>query len=183
MNEDRAETLPAPVQGVDSIVVQRPASELWPLIAESKQLTNWGPPVVAVELLDPTEQVGSRRLVQASFGRKKGQFTERRILQREGEDGYAMAFVIEADTFGLDKMLANIGSLMELTPITAATTELKWSFFHEPRGILGRVMNRVVILRQQRANRRRALESFKAFAETGSSAQHRDQSTRRHRCQ
>lgn len=166
MKEDPAEALPAPVQGVDSIVVERPAPELWPLIADSKQLMNWGPPVVAVELL-PIEQVGSRRLVQASFGRKKGQFTERRILQREGEGGYAMAFVIEADTFGLDKMLANIGSLMELRSEGSSATELRWSFFHEPRGLLGRVINRVVILRQQRANRRRALESFKAFAETG----------------
>jgi hypothetical protein len=78
-----------------------------------------------------------------------------------------MAFIIEADTFGLGKMLTDIGSLMQLDPIDPRRTRLTWSFFHQPRGALGRVMNRLVILRQQRTNRLRALESFKAYAVTG----------------
>ena len=44
--------LPAPVQGRDSVTVEPPAAELWPLIADSTQLTQWGSPVIAVEVLD-----------------------------------------------------------------------------------------------------------------------------------
>lgn len=111
MNRRDMPPSPAPVQGTDSITIDRPAAMLWPLIADSTQLTKWGPPVVSVEVLDQPEQVGSRRTVEAKFGRKEGRFTERRIIH--DDDSYAMAFMIEADTFGLGKMLTNIGSLMQ----------------------------------------------------------------------
>jgi hypothetical protein len=88
-----------------------------------------------------------------------------------------MALLIESETFGMSKMLANIGSLMELKSLGPGATELTWSFFHEPRGLLGALMNRLVILRQQRANRLRALESFKAFAETGATRPAHDPQT------
>jgi len=153
------------VQGRDSITVERPAAELWPLIADSTQLTQWGAPVKAVEVLDHPETVGSRRRIEATFGKKTGTFRERRIIH-DGEH-LAMAFVIEEDSFGIGKLLTNVGSLMELRPVTQSRTALVWSFFHQPRGVLGRVINRLVILRQQRHNRLRALESFKAFAERG----------------
>jgi uncharacterized membrane protein len=166
MDRSNMLTLPAPVQGSYSITIERPASELWPLIADSTQLTKWGPPVISVDVLDQPEQEGSRRTVEAKFGRKEGRrFTESRIVH--DEDGYAMAFVIEADTFGLGKMLTSIGSLMQLDPIDSGRARLTWSFFHQPRGAVARVMNRLVILRRQRTNRLKALESFKAYAETG----------------
>jgi hypothetical protein len=165
MDKSNMWAVPAPVQGSDSIVIKRSAAELWPLIADSSQLTRWGPPVVSVEILDAPEQEGSRRTVHAKFGRKEGRFTERRIVH--DEDSYAMAFVIEADTFGLGKMLTCIGSLMVLEPVDSGRTRLTWSFFHQPRGAVARVMNRLVILRQQRTNRLRALASFKSYAETG----------------
>jgi uncharacterized membrane protein len=165
MSGSKIPALPAAVQGSDSTIIAKPAADLWPLIADSLQLRNWGPPVVSVEVLDEPEKVGSRRTVEARFGRKEGRFTERRIIH--DEDGYAMAFVIEDDTFGLGKLLTNIGSLMQLEQLDAGRTRLTWSFFHEPRGALARIMNRLVILRQQRTNRLKALESFKAYAETG----------------
>jgi uncharacterized membrane protein len=152
------------VQGRDEIVVEVPVDRLWPLIADSRQLLKWVPPVVAVEVVDEPEGVGSRRKVYARFGRRSGQFVERRIGHEERR---LMAFQIDEETFGLFRFLAQVGSVMELEPLGPARTRVVWSFFHEPRGPLGRVMNRLVILRQQRHNRRRALASLKAYAETG----------------
>jgi len=160
-----AYTLPAPIQGTDSIVVDKPVAELWPLVADSTQLTRWGPPVLSVQVIDTPEGVGSRRRVEAAFGRKRGSFDERRIIH--DEDAAAMAFVIESDTFGIGTMLDNVGSLMVLEPAGEGRTRLTWSFFHQPRGPLARLMNRAVILRRQRSNRLAALASFKAYAETG----------------
>jgi hypothetical protein len=165
MSESEVPDLPAPVQGADSTIIEKSAAELWPLIADSTQLTRWGPPVVSVKVLGEPEGVGSRRTVEARFGRKAGRFTERRIIHDEHR--HSMAFVIEADTFGLGKLLTNIGSLMQLEPLGPGRTRLTWSFFHQPRGVIGRVMNRLVILRQQRTNRLKALASIKAYAETG----------------
>jgi uncharacterized membrane protein len=157
--------LPARVQGTDSIIIGKPADQLWPLIADSTQLTRWGPPVVSVQVLDTPEVVDSRRTVEARFGRKGGSFSERRVIH--DEDAYTMAFVIESDTFGIGKMLDNVGSLMQMEALDEQLTRLTWSFFHEPRGPLARLMNRLVILRQQFSNRLKALTSFKIYAETG----------------
>jgi hypothetical protein len=164
-NETSQPALPAPVQGTDSTVIAKPVDELWPLIADSRQLTQWGPPVVAVDVLDRPETVGSRRTVNAIFRGKAGQFRERRTIH--DETSYSMAFVIEHDTFGIGKLLNDVGSLMQLEPLGPGQTRLTWSFFHKPRGVPGRAMNRLVILRQQRSNRLQALASFKAYAETG----------------
>lgn len=165
MNAELSSRLPAPVQGVDSIVVACPIEELWPLIADSGQLLNWGPPVVGVEVLDQPEGLNSRRRVQARFGRRLGTFTEQRIIHDETH--YAMAFVITADTFGLGRLLSDIGSVMQLRREADGQTRLVWSFFHTPRGLPGSLMNKLVILRQQRRNRLEALRSFKDYAETG----------------
>ncbi|MBC3190959.1 hypothetical protein H7X46_07770 [Pseudonocardia sp. C8] len=118
-----------------------------------------------MQVHDQPEGVGSRRTVEAKLGRKQGTFTERRIIH--DETARVMAFVIEADTFGLGKLLAHTGSLMRLEPLDNGRTRLTWSFFHEPRNAVARLMNRLMILRQQRRNRLRALESFKSYAETG----------------
>jgi hypothetical protein len=137
---------------------------LWPLISDSRQLVKWGPPVVGVEVLDEPEGVGSRRKVYAKFGGKSGQFMERRI---EHVEGRLMAFQIVEETFGLFRFLAQVGSVMEIEPLGPNCSRVVWSFFHEPQGLLGRVLNRLVILRQQRGNRLSALASRKAYAETG----------------
>lgn len=161
------EALPAPVQGRDEIVIDALPEDVWPLIADSRLLPKWGPPVVSVEVAGPPDRpegVGSRRRVDAKFGRRIGYYVERRI-QHVPER--RMAFLIEEETFGLFRFLERVGALMEIEPAGPNQTRVTWSFFHQSRGLLGAVMNRAVILRQQRANRLRALASLKAFAEEG----------------
>jgi hypothetical protein len=75
-----------------------------------------------------------------------------------------MAFVIEAETFGISRFIRDSGTLMELEATPDGHTQLTWTFFHQPHGILGRLLN-PTILRQQRSNRVRALRSLKAYAE------------------
>lgn len=142
-------------------------SRVWPLIADTRLLPKWGLPVKSVEVFGPADEpeaVGSRRRVDAKFGEREGHYYERRIAQ---ETGKLMAFQIEEETFGLFRFLENVGSLIEIEPLQPDRTRVTWSFFHDAHGVLGRLMNRVVILRQQRGNRLRALASLKAYAEEG----------------
>jgi hypothetical protein len=97
------------------------------------------------------------------MGSRTGQFRERRIVH---EPPHRMVFVIETETFGLSRFIRDSGTLMELEATPEGHTRLTWTFFHQPNGILGRLMN-PVILRQQRRNRLRALGSLKAYAEHG----------------
>lgn len=157
--------LPGRPQGRDSIVIEAPPDVVWPHVADSTLLPRWGPPVVAVELLTPgPEGVGSWRHVDARFGKRAGWFRERRILQ---EPPRRMAFVIEEETFGLFRFLEHVGSVMELSSVRPDQTRVTWTFFHDTRGALGSLANRLLILRQQRANRRRALASLKTWIEEG----------------
>jgi uncharacterized protein YndB with AHSA1/START domain len=159
--------LPGRPQGRDSILIERAPELVWPQIADSTLLPHWGPPVQRVELLDPLiqgEGAGSRRRVDAKFGGRTGTFEERRIIH---EPPRRMAFVIEAETFGLFRFLQNVGSLIELQSAGPDRTLVTWTFFHDTRGWTGSVANGFVILRQQRANRLRALASLKAWVEEG----------------
>ena len=153
------------LQGQDEIVVDAPIGVLWTLISDSTLLPNWGPPVRKVEVIGPpgvAENVGSRRRLDAEFDGKKGYFVERRT---EHVEGRMMAFIIEEESFGLFRVMTEPGSSIELEPIGPRQTRVVWKFFHKPKGIIGHVLNVLVIRRKQRTNRLAALASLKACAE------------------
>lgn len=153
----------ARLQGRDEIVVDAPIDRVWTLIHDSTLLPEWGPPVRQVEVLgDREETLGSRRRIHAEFDGKRGQFVERRNVH---EPGRKIGYVIEEETFGLFKVMTEPGFTLELEAVEGGRTRVVFAFFHEPRGILGRVLNRLVILRQQRKNRLAALASLKRRGE------------------
>ena len=152
------------LQGRDDIVVHASARILWKLISDSRELPNWGPPVKSVEVIanaDDTEKLGTARKVHAEFGRKSGYFLEHRV---EHVDGCKIAYLIDEDNFGTSGLLARPGFSLELDPNGDQATRVIFSFFHDPRGFKGRIMNPLIKL-QQRRNRLAALVSLKRHAE------------------
>lgn len=158
----------ARLQGRDEIVVDAPIERMWTLISDSTLLPEWGPPVRSVEILGPREEaLGARRRIHAEFDGKRGEFVERRNVH---EPGRKIGYVIEEETFGLFRVMTEPGFTLELEPVQDGRTRVVFSFFHDPKGILGRVLNRLVILRQQRKNRLAALASLKQRGERPPSA-------------
>jgi len=156
------------VQGQDSIVIDKPLSDLWPLIQDSKKMELWGPPVekVDVELLpdQSQESVGSKRKVYAKFTEKrKGWYQEVRTGQEEGK---SISFRIYEDSFGIDKMLDDVGGKMELQQVSPHKTKFIFTFYHRPKNLLGWLMNPMIKM-DQKKNRLKALNSIKGYAETG----------------
>src|SRR6266516_4463168 len=152
------------LQGRDDIVVQAPARILWQLISDSHELPNWGPPVKSVEVMTDAgdaETLGTARKVHAEFGRKSGCFLEHRV---EHVDGRKIAYLIDDDDFGLGRFLSRPGFSLELDPKGSRGTRVIFSFFHDPRGFKGRILNPLIKL-QQRRNRLAALGSLKRHAE------------------
>ena len=151
------------LQGRDDIVVNAPAPILWQLISDSRELPNWGPPVKSVEVMDAAEgeRLGTVRKVHAAFGQKSGYFVEHRVEHLEGR---MIAYLIDEDTFGLDRVLSKAGFSLELDPTRGEATRVIFSFFHDPKGFKGRMMNPLIKL-QQRRNRLAALRSLKRRAE------------------
>jgi uncharacterized protein YndB with AHSA1/START domain len=157
----------ARLQGRDEIIIDVPPDQIWSLIADSTLLARWGPPVTAVQLVEPAakpERVGSRRRVDARFNGKDGHFVE---VRTEHVEGKRIAYVIEQDTFGLGRVMTEPGFALDIEPAGPGHSRVTFSFFHHPKGVLGHVMNVLVVLRQQRRNRRAALASLKRVAEAG----------------
>ena len=121
---------------------------------------------VEVTLLEgqTTEGLGSIRKVHAMFNEKRrGWYRE---VRTEHVDGRSIAFLIYDDSFGMDRMLSDVGGRMELEPVEDGRTQFTFTFYHRPKNLLGRVMN-PIIRGDQRKNRLKALESIKQFVETG----------------
>jgi Polyketide cyclase / dehydrase and lipid transport len=165
---------PGPVskpQGRDDVVVDAPSEILWDLISDSRLLARWGPPVAGVEVFvdeGEPERIGSLRKVYARFGRRSGWFLERRV---EHVEGRAIAFVIEEDTFGLSRLVERSGASLELLPLPAGRTRVVFAFFHDPRGVKGRLVNPLLRWKQRR-NRLAALASLKRHAEAMAAHRH-----------
>jgi hypothetical protein len=150
-------------QGRDTVDVDAPAELLWELLADSRELTSWGPPVKSVEVIGDTvepERVGTPRKVEAQFGRKAGHFVEHRVRHVQGR---MVAYAIDKDDFGLARFMARPGFSFELERLGTTKTRVVFSFFHDPRGI-GRLLNPLIKV-QQRRNRLAALASLKREAE------------------
>ncbi len=153
------------VQGQDEIIVDAPVEKVWALISDSKRLLDWGPPVRGIEVMeqsDRPERLGSYRRVEAEFDGQRGHFIEKRIEHIEGKK---IAVLIEEESFGLFRMITDAGSSLEIGSVGQNKTRVIFTFFHKPKGIIGHLMNRLIILRQQRRNRLAALASLKQYAE------------------
>ena len=107
------------------------------------------------------EKLGTARKVQAEFGQKSGYFLEHRV---EHVEGRKIAYLIDEDNFGISRLLSRPGFSLELDPQGDEATRVIFSFFHDPRGFKGRLMNPLIKL-QQRRNRLAALGSLKRRAE------------------
>jgi hypothetical protein len=152
------------LQGRDDIVVNAPAEILWKLISDSRELPSWGPPVKSVEVMtngSEVENIGTARKVHAAFGRKSGYFVEHRV---EHVEGRKIAYLIDEENFGLFRVLCRPGFSLELDPTGGQSTRVTFSFFHDPKGFKGRILNPLIKM-QQRRNRLAALRSLKRCAE------------------
>ena len=154
------------LQGQDSIIINAPPDTVWPLIRDSKRLEDWGPPVEKIEVYPnadgSAEGVGSRRKVFAKFTEKRrGWYNEIRTEQIEGRK---IVFLIYEDSFGMGKMLEDVGASMELLPEGHNKTKFVFTFYHRPKNLLGWLMNPMIKM-DQKKNRLKALQSLKNYAE------------------
>lgn len=154
-------------KGRDNVVVNVPLEKAWAAISDSKQLGKWGPPVKGVEILfaagETSENVGTKRRVDAVFGKKKGYFIEHRT---EHEPLKRIAYKIDENTFGLEKVIRYPGFALDLEQVDANQTRIVFTFYHKNSGFFGWLMSPMV-KSQQKKNRRAALKSLKTYLESG----------------
>ena len=156
------------VQGRGEIIIDAPVEKVWPLIRDSKRLEDWGPPVEKIEVyLAPgqtEESAGSKRKVEAKFTEKRrGWYQE---IRTEQIDGRKITFMIYEDSFGMGKILKDVGGAMEVVPDGDNKTRFIFTFYHRTKGFMGWLMNPMIKM-DQRKNRKKAMESLKRYVEAG----------------
>lgn len=156
------------VQGQNEIIINAPLSVVWPLIKDSKRLLDWGPPVQDIEVyLAPgqtEEGAGSKRKVVAKFSEKrKGWYQE---IRTEHIEGRKITFHIYEDSFGMSKILYDVGGSMEVVPEGNDKTRFIFTFYHRTKGFMGWLMNPMIKM-DQKKNRKKAMLSLKQYVENG----------------
>lgn len=156
------------IQGQDEIIINAPVSVVWPLIKDSKRLEDWGPPVQKIEVYlvpgQKEEGAGSKRKVYAKFTEKRtGWYQE---IRTEHIEGRKITFLIYEDSFGMSKILKDVGGAMEVIPEGKDKTRFIFTFYHRTKGFMGWLMNPMIKM-DQKKNRRAALQSIKSYAEGG----------------
>lgn len=156
------------IQSQDEIIINASVSVIWPLIRDSKRLEDWGPPVQKIEVyLAPgqtKEGVGSKRKVFAKFTEKrKGWYQE---IRTEHIEGRKITFLIYEDSFGMSKILKDVGGAMEVIAEGSDKTRFIFTFYHRTKGFMGWLMNPMIKM-DQKKNRIAALKSIKSYVEGG----------------
>ena len=85
---------------------------------------------------------------------------------RNEKEGISITFRILNDSFGMGKMLDDVGGKMELEQVTNDKTKFIFTFYHRPINLMGRIMNPMIKM-DQKKNRLKALNSIKSYVETG----------------
>lgn len=155
-------------QGQGEVIINAPVSKVWQLIKDSIRLEDWGPPVQKIEIYlaagQTEEGAGSKRKVFAKFTEKrKGWYEEIRTEQIEGRK---ISFHIYEDSFGMAKILKDVGGSMEVVPEGTDKTRFIFTFYHRTKGFMGWLMNPMIKI-DQKKNRTKAMQSLKSYVENG----------------
>jgi hypothetical protein len=81
-----------------------------------------------------------------------------------------IAWLLQEDTFGFNKMLDNFGFAFELEPRGERQTLVRTITYYEPKNALARLVNVLMMRRKFASIRRRSLEGLRRVAETESRA-------------
>ncbi|MBX2802552.1 MAG: SRPBCC family protein [Myxococcales bacterium] len=126
------------------ISIHAPATAVWDVLMDARQLSAWAPLVHEVERCSDRETVGASRTCRVSFGSRQGRLVERVV---EVEPGSSVTYVVDEDSFGMSRMLRGYGFRITLQPAGAVTT-VRIDTFYAPRTPWVAVLN-VLFLRRR----------------------------------
>jgi uncharacterized protein YndB with AHSA1/START domain len=120
-----------------------PARALWSILTDSRLLPRWAPVVHEVERCDPTgERLGAVRRCRVELGGKPGRMVERCVALRPERQ---IAYLVEEESFGMRRMVADYGFRISLEPVSPAGTRVTIETFYTPRTAVYGLMNALLL--------------------------------------
>jgi uncharacterized protein YndB with AHSA1/START domain len=155
----------AKLQGHSEQTIDAPPSRIWAVLEDSSVLARWVPVVERVAEHDEREQPGSVRRCEVEMGGKRGVMVERCI---ESIPEKRLRHAVDDDTLGFTKLFRDYTFTLELTPRSEHSTLVTIETFYEPRGVLARLMNALMMRRRFTGVREDILRGLKDYVELSS---------------
>ena len=126
--------------------IDAPREAVWAVIADSKLLPEWAPPVKQVNALsEGPEGVGTTRVCQVDFGGRQGTMTERCVAfdppRRAGS-------VVDDDSLGFGRMFADYGFTISVEDGPEGSSIARTDTYYTPRNPLFSLMNALTMRRR-----------------------------------
>ncbi|MGW4339506.1 SRPBCC family protein [Rhodococcus koreensis] len=153
------------LQGSNEQLVDAPSARLWSILEDSSVLPRWVPIVETVTSHAQREGPGTVRRCNVEMAGTRGYLVERCV---EAIAERKLSHAVEDDSLGFTKMFADYSFTLTLEPQGSGSTLARCETFYNPRGVLSRVMNALVMRRKFGGVRRRILLGLKQFAEQDS---------------
>jgi len=154
----------ATLQGHSEQTIEEPTKRVWAVVEDSSLLAEWVPAVERVSEHANREGPGSVRRCEVSVGGRRGYIVERCI---ESVPGMRLRHAVDDDSLGFTKMFRDYTFSLELESQGENSTLVRCETFYEPRGIVPRLMNALLMRRRFRGVREKLLRGLKDLVERG----------------
>jgi uncharacterized protein YndB with AHSA1/START domain len=152
----------ARLQGHSEQAIDAPPGRVWEVIEDSSLLAEWVPAVENVTEHADREEPGSVRRCEVAVSGRRGFIVERCI---EAVPERKLRHAVDDDSLGFTKLFRDYTFTLELEPQGEDSTTVTCETFYEPRGILARLMNTLLMRRRFAGVRENLLHGLKDLVE------------------
>lgn len=155
--------LKSPKQLDQGVIVHVPKEKMWAIFNDLSLRPKWTCDVQKIDYLNKMTTVAETATTHCLVNGKKGTIMTRCLALNPTERG---EFLVENDTFGITKMLENMGFATEFKSIDENTTEVRMHSHYNPRNFILKMMNGF-IKKKMGKEVDLMLEGLKNYSESG----------------
>lgn len=153
----------SPLQLTQSVIINVPIEKIWAVFNDLSLRPKWTCDVQKINFKTKTTTVGETAITDCIVNEKKGTLTTKCLSLNPNKRG---EFVIESDTFGITKMLHNMGFATEFKSIDSNKTEFTMLSHYLPKNFILKLINGI-IKKKMGKEVDLMLAGLKSYAETG----------------
>jgi uncharacterized protein YndB with AHSA1/START domain len=127
------------------VTIEAPPVRVWEVLEDASRLPEWVPVVEQVAAHAQRERPGTVRRCHVTMGGKRGYIVERCL---EAVPERTLRHAVEDDSLGFVRMFRDYSFALELEPRGDGATMVTCTTFYEPRTVVVRAMNALLMRRR-----------------------------------
>jgi uncharacterized protein YndB with AHSA1/START domain len=155
--------MPGKTQVQCQTAIAAPVEEVWAIVQDSTLLPQWMPNVHhTVITTAQSKAVGEIRQCEVSLSGRSGQLVEQCV---EFAPLQKISFKVQHDSFGFSRLISDLSYAMLLETSGPYHTQVRLEYYYQEKGLIGRVVNALMIKPQWNPLCLAMLDGLKQFAE------------------